>query len=101
MAGRVRHKVSGNLLPFPGFDYTLEPEIADEPKPKNSELQIAGAPTRPRLIGGVDELDVVLCGTYRKDIEGLRRSFEQLKDLGFNVLSPSNLEIVKETNGFV
>jgi NTP pyrophosphatase (non-canonical NTP hydrolase) len=44
---------------------------------------------------------VVLCGTYRKDPEGLRRTFEQLRDLGFTILSPDNPFIEKEEQGFV
>lgn len=92
MAGRVKHKTSGNLAVFPGFEHMFEPEVTDA---------TGGAVSRPQLVGGIDDLDIVLCGTYRKDIEGLRRAFEELKDLGFNVLSPSNLDIIKEKNGFV
>lgn len=92
MAGRVKHKTSGNLAVFPGFEHMFEPEVTDA---------TAGAVSRPQPVGGIDDLDIVLCGTYRKDIEGLRRAFEELKDLGFNVLSPSNLDIIKEKNGFV
>jgi NTP pyrophosphatase (non-canonical NTP hydrolase) len=44
---------------------------------------------------------VVLCGTYRKDPEGLRRTFERLKDTGFSILSPSNPFIDTEDHGFV
>lgn len=44
---------------------------------------------------------VVLCGTYRKDPEGLRRTFERLQDTGFSVLSPSNPFIETEEHGFV
>lgn len=44
---------------------------------------------------------VVLCGTYGKDPEGLRRTFERLKDTGFSVLSPSNPFIETEDHGFV
>lgn len=44
---------------------------------------------------------VVLCGTYRKDPEALRRTFENLKDSGFQVLSPTNPYIETEEQGFV
>ena len=47
------------------------------------------------------DLSVVLCGTYRKDPEGLRRTFEQLSDSGFKILSPSNPFIENEEHGFV
>lgn len=99
MAVRARRKVSGNLLPFPGSEHMFEPEGAGRASLEDPEFLKADLPHR--TIGGIDELDIVLCGTYRKDVEGLRRSFEQLKDLGFNVLSPSNIDIVKERNGFV
>lgn len=95
MAGRVRRKVLGNLLPFPGFEAILDSD--SDVNQQHEELQVKHL----RPIGGIDDLDVVLCGTYRKDVEGLRRSFEQLKDLGFNILSPSNLNITQEKNGFV
>jgi|ERR1043166_786697 NTP pyrophosphatase (non-canonical NTP hydrolase) len=92
MAGRVKHKTSGNLAVFPGLEHMFEPE----------ETEVGTVTIRhPEPVGGIDDLDIVLCGTYRKDIQGLRRAFEELKDLGFNVLSPSNLEIIKEKNGFV
>lgn len=95
MAGRARQKISANLLPFPGVEHMFDREIGDDESYEGSLTQAK------RPVGGIDDLDVVLCGTYRKDVEGLRRSFEQLKDLGFNVLSPSSIDIVKETNGFV
>jgi len=44
---------------------------------------------------------VVLCGTYRKDPQGLRRTFDNLTELGFSVLSPSNTNIETEKDGFV
>src|SRR5262245_19223448 len=101
MAGRVRRKISGNLLRFPGLDPIFESDTLEESAREDQQLHIAGASKRPRPVAGIDDLDVVLCSTYRKDVEGLRRSFEELKDLGFNILSPSNLDIVKERNGFV
>lgn len=91
MTGRARHRTSDNLLLFPTFEPEIEPDYSNGAFPSQVK----------RPVGGIDDLDVVLCGTYRKDIEGLRRSFEHLKDLGFNVLSPSNIDIVRETNGFV
>ena len=44
---------------------------------------------------------VVLSGSYRKDFEGLKASYEELKDLGCVVLSPTSVEAVSEVNGFV
>jgi NTP pyrophosphatase (non-canonical NTP hydrolase) len=44
---------------------------------------------------------VVLSGSYRRDFEGLRRTYEELKDLDCDVLSPSNVNAVNELDGFV
>lgn len=98
MAGRGNRKTAENVLPFPGFEYMFEP---DEGRVPSETDFVKYRKTSSKQIGGIDELDVVLCGTFRKDVEGLRHSFEQLKDLGFNVLSPSNVDIVAEKNGFV
>jgi NTP pyrophosphatase (non-canonical NTP hydrolase) len=46
-------------------------------------------------------LPVVLSGSYRKDFEGLRRTYEELQDLGCRVLSPSSVTAVNEIDGFV
>jgi len=43
----------------------------------------------------------VLCGTYRKDPDGLRKTFNLLRDSGFSILSPSNAFIETEKDGFV
>lgn len=45
--------------------------------------------------------DVVLSGSFRKDVEGLRRTFEELRDHHLRVLSPLNADIVFEKDGFV
>src|ERR1044071_3492641 len=99
MAGRLRQRISGNVIYLPGFEPDFGSNTLEEQDAQR--LPVRSSLTRLHPVGGIDELDIVLCGTFRKDIEGLRSSFEQLKDLGFNVLSPSNLDIVKETNGFV
>ena len=46
-------------------------------------------------------IEVVLSGTYRKDLTTLRAEFTELQDLGFRVLSPSSIEVVTEEEGFV
>src|SRR6266480_1819356 len=43
----------------------------------------------------------VISGTYRKDPEGLKRAFEELKDFGCNILSPANVAPAREVDGFV
>src|SRR6267142_7135637 len=99
MPTRTQRKVVDNLLLFPMEDDAIEFRVSDTRV--STEPQSRPEVFRSHAIGGIDELDVVLCGTYRKDVEGLRRSFEQLKDLGFNVLSPSSVDIASEVNGFV
>ncbi len=44
---------------------------------------------------------MVLSGSYRKDFESLKATYEELRDLGCQVLSPSNVTAVRETDGFV
>jgi NTP pyrophosphatase (non-canonical NTP hydrolase) len=107
MAGKVRRKIKveimtrGNLLPFPDYENLFGDAVGSTSGASESNgLTIHESP-RPGAIGGIDELDVVICGTYRKDIQGLRHSFEHLRDLGFNILSPSNVDIVAEDQGFV
>jgi len=77
---------SAQILLFPYGD------VVEETPGKESKSK-AAAPPRGT--------SVVLCGTYRKDPEGLRRTFERLKDTGFSVLSPSNPFIEMENQGFV
>lgn len=43
----------------------------------------------------------VLCGSFRKDVVGLRAAFEALRDVGCEVLSPGNVAPVSEEAGFV
>lgn len=77
---------SDQILLFPYGD------VADDAPGTKAPLR-AAAPARGT--------SVVLCGTYRKDPEGLRRTFERLQDTGFSVLSPSNPFIETEEHGFV
>ena len=43
----------------------------------------------------------VISGTYRKDPEGLKLNFQELRDFGCKVLSPTNVSPVHEDDGFV
>ncbi len=47
------------------------------------------------------QYQVVLSGSYRKDLEALKDTYEELLDLGCQVLSPSNVTAVRESDGFV
>jgi NTP pyrophosphatase (non-canonical NTP hydrolase) len=69
------------------------------PNPLSSEIE--QGVERETKGSAIAARSVVLCGTYRKDPEGLRRTFEQLADLGFAILSPSNPFIESEEQGFV
>jgi NTP pyrophosphatase (non-canonical NTP hydrolase) len=51
--------------------------------------------------GELERCDVVLSGSYRKDFDALKATYEELLDLGCKVLSPSNVSAVSETDGFV
>jgi NTP pyrophosphatase (non-canonical NTP hydrolase) len=48
-----------------------------------------------------EPVEIVICGSFRKDIEGLKNTFQELLDLGFTVLSPLNANITSEKEGFV
>jgi NTP pyrophosphatase (non-canonical NTP hydrolase) len=43
----------------------------------------------------------VLSGTFRRDLSGLREAFEELHDIGCEILSPHRIDITREENGFV
>lgn len=45
--------------------------------------------------------DVVISGSFRRDIEGLRRVHQELRDLGCIVLSPARVDPAREVQGFV
>jgi NTP pyrophosphatase (non-canonical NTP hydrolase) len=82
---------SNQILLFPQEAERAE-IVAGVPKTKESE---------PKETASARGNSVVLCGSYRKDPEGLQRIFERLKDEGFLVLSPSNALIESEEQGFV
>ena len=82
---RSSASASGQILLFP------HGELAEE----HGEAASGAKPVPAR------GTSVVLCGTYRKDPDLLRRTFEHLKDSGFSILSPSNPFIETEDHGFV
>jgi len=53
------------------------------------------------VVENADALSVVLCGTYRRDVVGLRRAAQQLSEAGCRLLSPVSLDFVAEEDGFV
>jgi NTP pyrophosphatase (non-canonical NTP hydrolase) len=45
--------------------------------------------------------EIVLSGSYRKGFEALKAVYEEFRDLGCTILSPTNVSIVREDDGFV
>lgn len=45
--------------------------------------------------------EVVLSGSYRKDFQHLKRTYEEFRDIGCNILSPTSVSAVREEDGFV
>src|SRR5579862_5077427 len=43
----------------------------------------------------------VLSGTFRKDLPGLREAFDELRDLGCEILSPKRVDVAREEDGFI
>src|SRR5262249_40695184 len=77
------------------------PQAAVEKKPSNVD-------DRSKMIGSLEArlaelgpVDVVLCGTFRKDLEGLTHAFDQLRDLGCRILSPGTAESYIESDEFL
>lgn len=66
-----------------------------------SSLATALALNQPAAVPEMAQCQVVLSGSYRKDFESLKATYEELLDLGCKVLSPSNVTAVRETDGFV
>lgn len=62
-------------------------------QPKDAEGQTCRQSSRrPRA---------VLCGSYRRDVRSLVRTYEELSAAGLRVLAPSGLDFVAEFDGFV
>lgn len=85
---------AAQIVMFPsGATSTLEIVAPDRLSPPDWSLD-------PKT-GRQGAINVVLSGSYRKDFEGLRRTYEELRDIGCDVLSPSNVIAVSEKDGFV
>lgn len=63
-------------------------------------IQEAPAPSLIDPASGEVRLRAVLCGSYRRDREGLASAHSELKALGCDVLSPSGIDFVAEIDGF-
>lgn len=83
-----------NVLVFP----TAEPSSSGGdllPDIAASAVAVASAHTT------LAPCNVVLSGSYRKEFETLRSTYEEFRDLGCTILSPSSVSIVREEDGFV
>jgi len=83
-----------NVLIFP----TAEPSASGgaDPVPYIAASAVAVAAVHSPV-----PCDVVLSGTYRKEFETLKSTYEEFRDLGCTILSPSSVSIVREEDGFV
>jgi NTP pyrophosphatase (non-canonical NTP hydrolase) len=96
-----KHKFSPdqNVIPFP------DPETAVGWKAERDHSILAP----PMLTAAIPAMvavatpayEIVLSGTYRKGVENLKRVYEEFKDLGCTILSPTNVSVVSEVDGFV
>jgi NTP pyrophosphatase (non-canonical NTP hydrolase) len=95
-----RNVENQNLLFFPEGPLVQETQSAEHsPWPTSTLL---GETTPPEVASSTMRVcELVISGTYRKDFETLKRTYEEFRDLGCDILSPSNVTIVNEEDGFV
>src|SRR5437667_104086 len=87
---------AGRILLFPGVPVERQGSSSGEPCVAPSKHP--STEQHPELSSlGREPIKVVLCGTFRVDIEGLSQAFGQLKDLGCRILSSAG----PEADGFV
>lgn len=95
-----KNKVSPeqNVIPFPDFE-SLSGLRADRDRALAAPVMTAAIPATERRT--LQPCEIVLSGTYRKDVDTLKRTYEEFKDLGCTILSPTNMSISSEVDGFV
>src|SRR2546423_199643 len=82
------HPGSAQILLFPTGAALQAKTLSVPNSPETSALvDDLGAQSRDRM----PACEVVLSGSFRRDTEGLRRMYEELKDLGCAVLSPRGI----------
>ena len=100
---RRRNHENQNLLFFPDeADPCLGPERNEDSGSADSKEILWHASTvtqSSRRVGA--SYEVVISGSYRKDLEALKRTYEEFRDLGCEILSPSSVAVVSEHDGFV
>jgi len=96
-----RYAENQNILSFPDRDGTVVESAANGRGGilMSTDGSVAILPDIAKSPGA--SCEVVISGSYRKDFESLRRTFEEFRDLGCKILSPSNVSIVSEHEGFV
>jgi len=87
-----RNQGQGQIVLFPSGDNV----VSQSSFPLREQTATAA-----KRISTTRQVPVVLSGSYRKDFEGLRKTYEELRDLGCEILSPSNVTAVSEIDGFV
>jgi NTP pyrophosphatase (non-canonical NTP hydrolase) len=93
------HSAVATRKTLPG-QIVLFPDLGGDRGPVQNVADKWSASTQPKKVQD-QPTQVVLSGTYRKDFEGLKRTYEELKDLNCEILSPSNVTAVSEIDGFV
>ena len=84
-----------NLFQFP-LPFEPDPQDIGSSREKRHQL-IHDWTTAPAARGA----EIVISGTYRKDNEGLKNDYEEFRDLGCEILSPTSVHVVSEADGFV
>ena len=95
-----RNPENQNLLFFPGVPLVLEAQVTAE-SPWPARTKFLGASLRQPALTFARNCELVISGSYRKDFEALKRTYEEFRDLGCDVLSPSSVTSVSEEDGFV
>jgi NTP pyrophosphatase (non-canonical NTP hydrolase) len=95
---KKRHLNTAQATLFPSGQAVY---VSDTAAPNPVEAIVLVDDAAPTGRASPPESEVVLSGSYRRDTEGLRRVYEQLRDLGCAVLSPSRVDPSREANGFV
>lgn len=93
MSKRAKASSGAQILLFPNG----EPAPTSGPG-QSSDRGISASPARSEITANCE---VILSGSFRRDVEGLKLIHEELVDLGCRVLSPTHVEPAKEVEGFV
>src|SRR5262245_34490954 len=89
-----RGQSSSQIVLFP----TPESERDNSVHKGMSEVIVPGKQTRVII---PETAEIVISGSFRKDLGALTREFEELRDLGFSILSPMITRAVSEEDGLV